>query len=398
MSARDLLVSVVLLAAPAAFAGQPVQESRFRTIYMFTTANGDGGIPEDTPTGAGGDTLYGTTVLGGNANDGVVYALDTRTGTETTLYAFQGGRDGAQPQAGVIAHAGFLYGTTNIGGTECRRQGCGTVYRVDINTGQESVLHRFAGHGDGRTPSGGKLVYWHGALYGTTEYGGSVDRGTVYRVDLKTGALRILYSFTGGKDGKRPQGALIESGGVLYGTTFEGGGHHCRAECGTLFSIDPSSGAETILHAFTDAKDAQYPFGSMTANAGILYGASLYGGSAHHGAIFAYDTSAKTETVLTSFTKAHDGAVPTGVTYDNGALYGGTLVGGDSEYGVEWRIDPATGREEELHEFTGGEDGGLSYGAPAVRGGYLYGTTYQGGNIADCPDMGCGTIFRIKAK
>jgi hypothetical protein len=52
--------------------------------------------------------------------------------TETVLYSFKGGNDGASPQAGLIADAnGALYGTTVEGGAAgCFGEGCGTVFKL----------------------------------------------------------------------------------------------------------------------------------------------------------------------------------------------------------------------------------------------------------------------------
>jgi uncharacterized repeat protein (TIGR03803 family) len=395
MPARSLLASAVFLAAAPALAALPT----LKTVHEFTGLNGDGAIPEDAPVKGPAGLLYGTTVVGGSANSGMVFSLDAKTGTETPLYSFFGGTDGAQPQAGVVAQGHFLYGTTYEGGGGhekiCQGMGCGTVYKVNSATGQETVLHGFAGHGDGAIPSGGAMVLLSGALYGSTEYGGAANLGTVFRVDPSTGATTILYSFKGGQEGKRPQGGLLAVAGVLVGTTYEGGRKGCKYQCGTLFSVDPATGAETILHVFGAGGDGEYPFGDLSAHGSILYGVTLTGGTAGHGAVYQFDMTSGTETVLHSFVTSDDGAAPAGVTYFQGKLYGGTLVGGTAGYGVEFRLDPATQKETVFHQFTGGSDGGLAYGSPGIFGGALYGTTYQGGNLADCPGMGCGTIFQV---
>jgi len=74
-----------------------------------------------------GGNLYGTTSAGG-AGCGTVFKL-THTGSawvETTLYTFQGGMDGAMPQARVVfGPDGTLYGTTTYGGS-----GAGTVFNL----------------------------------------------------------------------------------------------------------------------------------------------------------------------------------------------------------------------------------------------------------------------------
>ena len=46
-----------------------------------------------------------------------------------------------------------------------------------------------------------------GNLYGTTEYGGTYDEGTVFQVTT-AGAVTTLYSFTGEGDGAFPADAL----------------------------------------------------------------------------------------------------------------------------------------------------------------------------------------------
>src|SRR5438309_214274 len=59
----------------------------------------------------------------------------------------------------------------------------------------------------------------------------------------------ILYSFCSQRnctDGKWPRAGLIGVNGMLYGTTSEGG----TLGGGTVFAIDPNTGAETYLHSF----------------------------------------------------------------------------------------------------------------------------------------------------
>src|SRR5579871_2407653 len=87
--------------------------------------------------------LYGTAEAGGAFNQGVVFKVDP-AGRETVLYSFKGGADGADPQSAVILDsAGNLYGTTLLGGTANQ----GVVYLVS-SAGQETVLHNFTGGDD----------------------------------------------------------------------------------------------------------------------------------------------------------------------------------------------------------------------------------------------------------
>jgi uncharacterized repeat protein (TIGR03803 family) len=76
--------------------------------------------------------LYGTTYQGGAYNSsGTVFKLMPGGGswTETVVHSFGNGRDGSNPDAGLIMDAsGNLYGTTNAGGT----YGYGTVFEVTL--------------------------------------------------------------------------------------------------------------------------------------------------------------------------------------------------------------------------------------------------------------------------
>ena len=74
-------------------------------------------------------TLYGTTQFGGpNSGDGTVFAINHKTGAETVVYSFcqTDCSDGDEPTAGLISVLGTLYGTTEFGGTP----GKGTVFAL----------------------------------------------------------------------------------------------------------------------------------------------------------------------------------------------------------------------------------------------------------------------------
>jgi uncharacterized repeat protein (TIGR03803 family) len=147
------------------------------------------------------------------------------------LYSFTGGVDGGASYAGLIGDAaGNLYGTTYIGGAF----GQGTVFKLDKN-GNETVLHSFAGGADGSSPYAGLIRDAAGNLYGTTVYGGTSNRGTVFKLDIN-GNETILHSFSFNVDGGYPYGGLIrDSAGRLYGTTTYGG----ALNNGTAFALIP---------------------------------------------------------------------------------------------------------------------------------------------------------------
>ncbi|HEY3638385.1 MAG TPA: choice-of-anchor tandem repeat GloVer-containing protein, partial [Rhizomicrobium sp.] len=146
--------------------------------------------------------LYGTTTTGGSANDGVVFEL-APNGTETVLHNFTGGpTDGMQPNYGSLIRdkAGNLYGTTAGGGTHTLG---GTVFKLTPD-GTESLLYSFTGGSDGASPAGGVILDSTGNLYGTTFGGGSsAGYGVAYKL-APDGTETVLYSFQGGNDGQYP--------------------------------------------------------------------------------------------------------------------------------------------------------------------------------------------------
>jgi uncharacterized repeat protein (TIGR03803 family) len=317
---------------------------------------------------------------------------------ENVLYRFKGGTDGRYPYGGLVRDAkGNLYGTTYFGGAS----GAGTVFRLG-KTGKLKVLHSFTGGKDGGYPVAGVITDAAGNLYGTTLEGGAFGAGTVFKVDT-SGHETALYSFgkTGNYDGAFPYAGLImDAAGNLYGTTSSGG---LPPYAGTVFKID-LSGHETFEYAFTNRGDGEYPLASLIADAnGILYGTTYYGGASGAGTVFKLDTTTGTDTVLYSFSGGADGSNPVaGVIMDaKGNLYGTTMFGGTSPNcgpvgcGVAFKLDTA-GTETVLHTFgLGGRGEGANPTAGLVLDakGNLYGTTEYGGGGSN----GAGMVFKLDA-
>ena len=258
--------------------------------------------------------------------------------TEKVVYSFAGGADGYVPVAGLIDVDGMLYGTTLLGGTGCAGGlGCGTVFSLDPGSGAELVVYSFCTQpncSDGSLPYVG-LIDVEGTLYGTTHQGGSVGCrgvgcGTVFSLDPNTGAESVLHSVRRAP-GSEPNG-LTDIGVDLYGTTEDGGARNC--ECGTVLSINRRTGALIVLHSFGGGADGAHPVAGLINVNGILYGTTSQGGGpdcagSGCGTVFSIDVSRGTEKVLYSFAGGADGASPqAGMIYLDGVLYGTTQAGG----------------------------------------------------------------------
>jgi hypothetical protein len=249
-----------------------------------------------------GGSLFGTTFGGGSTvvagkvvpvGAGTVFQLTPPTGTgpwtETILYNFLGGSDGASPQAGLISRNGVLFGTTCCG-TE------GTVFEVHEATGNKWVktnLFSFAGYAVGAFPN--TLVIDSKAnLYGTTQAGGKGGAGIAYELSPpatkgKPWTLTTIWPFTGGTDGGSPYGALtIGPAGVLYGSTSIGGADGA----GAVVQFTPPAVAgqpwtETVLYNFTGLGDGGQPSSSLLIGKGpVLYGTTVFGGGSGYGTVY----------------------------------------------------------------------------------------------------------------
>ncbi|MGO4879240.1 MAG: choice-of-anchor tandem repeat GloVer-containing protein [Bryobacteraceae bacterium] len=177
--------------------GTPWTES---LLYSFGGTAGDGQNPHAALVYAGSGVYYGTTYNGGASGYGTVYQLTDSGGTwtETVLYSFSGGTDGSNPHSAlIIDSSGNLYGTTVLGGAHSK----GTIYKLTSGGGgswTESVLYSFSGGSDGAIPRAG-VVFGssQSTLYGATTLGGGSANctngcGTVYKLVLSGGSWTVL--------------------------------------------------------------------------------------------------------------------------------------------------------------------------------------------------------------
>jgi uncharacterized repeat protein (TIGR03803 family) len=234
------------------------------------------------------------------------------------------------------------------------------------NTDNYKVVHSFGAGSDGSSPQAG-LVDVGGTLYGTTYDGGSYAKcytfysgcGTVFSI-TQTGTERVVHSFSGyPADGAFSQAGLIDVKGTLYGTTSAGGSNYCYFYstvyyCGTVFSITPR-GKEKVLYSFGEGTGSANPAATLIDVKGTLYGTTRFGGAVNS-------------------SKCNGGC------------------------GTVFSITPS-GAEKVLHSFSGYPADGADPVASLIEvNGKLYGTTVLGGSSSNyCAGSatGCGTVFSI---
>ncbi len=364
-----------------------IAQTNFTVLSLFNVTNG--GLPWGALIWGTNGSLYGATGLGGTSNLGVVFKVNPDGTGLTVIKNFQGS-DGATPQAGpVLGTNGMLYGTTYAGGVS----NCGTVYRISQNGSNFSVLHSFLSGADGKNPHAAVLCASDGFLYGTTYFSTSTTRGTVFKMDTNGNNYSIIHTFTGAPDGQDPAGRLIQStNGLLYGTCVFGGvnGRGC------VFYINTSGTTCAPLYSFTSSDGLGGPnSGVIEASDGLLYGTLANGGASGNGSIFGLAKDASVYNVIHVFSDASgDGEEPLDdlVEGSDGFLYGSTQLGGAaSEQGMLFKVDKGGINYFILRELdsTGGSNpqGALLKGSNGV----FYATAERAGSI------GAGSVFELSS-
>jgi uncharacterized repeat protein (TIGR03803 family) len=260
---------------------------------------------------------------------------------------------------------------------------------------------------DGSSPNGSLLRDSEGNLYGTTVFGGSSNRGVVFKLD-STGHNTTLYQFTGKTDGGLPIGRLIrDSAGNLYGVTSLGGDATCS--CGTVFKLK-TDGTLVVLHAFKGGSDGAQNEGQpelgLVSIGGDFYGSASFGGvsgcdgSLGCGVVYKISPPAK-ETVIYKFDASTGGGFPQDLIRDTaGNLYGET--GGsyvENNGGTIFKMD-TSGNLTTLYTFPEGALGtSPRWGLIRLNDGVFFGVTQFGGS-SNCPvsSAGCGVVFTLNAQ
>jgi len=268
---------------------------------------------------------------------------------------------------------------------------------------------------DGNGPSGPVVFDSNGAIYGTTEIGGTSNSGTVFELTPPAqpgGAWteNVLYNFTGGNDGRQPShGVVFGPDGALYGTTYNGGGTlaACGGGCGVVFRLAPAwrrvdperdlcfSGSVRR----TESRNGDFRFQWIAIRGDSCWRACrflLQTRWLRHGIRANAAGKARRQLdqngALQFSGDIHRRPVPNAdIAFDSqGNLYGTTAAGGTSNYyGTVFQLKPpvkANGSwtEAVLHNFTGGSDGGYPIGGVvAGANGNVYGTVSYSGVAND---------------
>ena len=345
--------SVYKLAPPTA--GQT--EWVYTPIWLFKGKTG-GTSPQTGVLFGPNGTLYGATNGGGQYQGGVIFQLvppvsGQTSWTEKILANTKGDMFG-----GLLERQdGSLVGTTFINGLTLQ----GSVFLLKPPAQGKSAwtlsyIYDFQGGSDGSYPMASLIAGPNGVLYGTTSEGGPANAGTVF--SLKPAAKgktnwteTVLYAFQGSTsqsstDGADPVASLTLGGGVLYGTTKNGG----TSGCGTVFSVTPPAGgtgawSEAVLLAF-NVTNGCYPVASLVvkpsgALVGVTSSSTNFAGVAFELTPPKDGGTGWTDETLYQFNGGIDGGAVEGALLPSGKNYFGAANSrGYKGYGVVFKLAP----------------------------------------------------------
>ncbi|MBP9689891.1 MAG: hypothetical protein KBE91_09790, partial [Bacteroidia bacterium] len=206
-----------------------------------------GGYPNGTLMQALNGKLYGLTYQGGVNNCGTLFEYDRISNSLTTKVAFNTVTKGANPYGQLVqAVNGKLYGTTTSGGGH----NYGVIFEYNISTNTFTKKLDFDGSLSGGNPRSGLLQATNGKLYGLAATYGANNSGVLFEYDPITNSFANKFDFNATISGNLPSSNLIQAtNGKLYGTTEVGGTNNK----GVLFEYDLTTSTFTKKTDFNGA-------------------------------------------------------------------------------------------------------------------------------------------------
>ncbi|MBI1226958.1 MAG: T9SS type A sorting domain-containing protein [Bacteroidetes bacterium] len=318
--------------------------------------------------------LYGETRQGGDLNVGTVFSLKKDGSDLKVLHSFNG-QDGQNPSNGLCeASNGKLYGI--IGSST--NYGKSVIYVIDKDGENFEVLHELS-QLECKAPSGGLIEHLDGYLYGLGLYGGTLDKGVIYRIKKDGTGFQVVYEFAGGLNGERPVGQLVSMpNGNLYGVTNSGGSDGG----GIFFRFSTTNFNLDMLHDFVDDNKGISPIGGLTkVSNGYLYGHTAAGGTYNLGTIYRIDINGNNFNAILDFNWT-DVLLPKGRMVEaQGKLWGITsnfVIQGNE--GSIYSIDKDGSNLEQVHYFSSYYDTESTTALAVGDDGNVYGFTAYAGS------------------
>lgn len=320
--------------------------SGYQILHDFNLAASDGGYSVAGLLQDREGALYGTTANGGSNNVGTIFRMEPNGNNYSVLWNFvPAGGDGSNALALVEGTNGVLYGASSDSGRTVSNFNS-TIFSINKDGSGYKVLYNLPYHDYSYFwvyPSTTLLYGRDGALYGLTA-GPKRTNGTeeVFTLNSDGSGYRVLYQVSTNSGTQPKVGVLLQgTDGALYGTTDQGGSYHL----GTVFKLSTDGSGYAVLHysgSITD--DGAHPAALVEADDGMLYGTTRMGGTLGYGTVYTVGKDGSGYRVLYNFTTNVfvNTNFPTRdlIQASDGALYG-TLQGAiftirtdGSQYGI----------------------------------------------------------------
>ncbi len=290
----------------------------------------------------------------------------------TKIMDFAGTSNGKEPLGGLITDGTFLYGMTQWGGTNNK----GVVFKVKPDGTEYSTLTEFDGTAKGSEPQG-TLLLSGDYLYGTTITGGTNNNGVIFKIKPDGTGFTKIYDFVYAQ-----ARYLYSDGSNLFGISTTGNGVN-NQDVGFIYKIDFDGSNFTVIHVFTVSEAGNLPDGYL-----LPVGSDFYGVTSRN--IFKINKNGTGLSFLHLFEEATTGTILNSLTTDGTFLYGTTSYGGANNSGTIFKIKLDGTNFETLRHLDYTPDGSQPDGPLFLSGNTLIGMANSGGA------QGAGTIFSIK--
>ncbi len=261
--------------------------------------------------------LYGLTRSGGVNDMGVLFEWDPSTDAFTKKIDFNGDEYGSNPVGTLVESGnGKLYGLTYNGGS----YGFGVLFEWDPYHDIFTKKFDFDSAEFGRHPFISLVEMDSGILVGMTYGSGTYSSGILFEWDPSAdsfiGKSELTDEFDDhiGKFNKEILSSLVQAGnGKLYGVSPRGGFPNfylAYDSNGFLFEWDPVLHVFSVKLKFQEAENGSYPVKLVEGENGMLYGIAQRGGIMNYGTLFQLDPVSGALTKKYDFTGHNKGVYP----------------------------------------------------------------------------------------
>jgi len=376
----------------------PVQLFAFSCQGQGFVKNCRSGANPGTVIQASDGNFYGvtfaSTVGNSSSQGGSVFKLRP-SGTFTLLHTFAPGTSknfagGSQPGPLVEGKDGNLYGTTLVGGGH----NVGVLFRIGKDGAGFKVLHSFcsaANCADGSFASG-VTAGSDGNIYGATIQGGaqrpncsfSTGCGTVFRFKPSNGSYKVLHAFAG-DDGTSPTGLIQASDGNFYGAAVGGNTN------GNIFQITPAGEFKIVI----TIPQLVLPITPLTQGAnGNLFGLA---GAANGNipGLFEVGLDGSNFQQFAAPTLSNALSLLPVLAASDGNFWASTTNGGENNDGMIVQLSGVDGSVLQTISFDGTNGQYPDSALIQAADGKLLGTTFDGGVVTS--GTPAGVVFTLNA-